>query len=606
MIKSIFLVGLVFASVLLKSQFVQVTQSALGLPYDSVSGMESVAWPDYNNDGYPDLFVGSKYLYKNNQNGTFSLIDPTVSGFSSIGGVYFSRATFADADNDGDLDFAMSPYYSSNWSLYFKNAGAPNYNYVIDHVVYVHETDVLGGQPTFFQADTSLSYELYLGMLGNWPPDHYAIGKDRLMKMDYTTGMYQDITATAIPQLEISAYRRPTRGNNAADYDNDGDIDLFVPVYGISTTENHQNILWKNNGNGTFTDNAVMAGVSIHSASNYDGLSSAAAWGDYNNDGFLDLAVPYIHGRAVLYKNLGNGNFAEVNSTVGLQTAQGEYHNPLWIDYDNDGDLDLFFNQWYNDFRAKLYRNEGPANLGTFTLVTNQLGFNYLNDLNYVTGWATADYDKDGDMDMAYYNASDNYKGVYLWRNDFGSNGNNWLIIRPKGNGTTVNQNALGTKAQIIYNNDSRSPVMQMESSSCDQGMNMQAMHFGLGDSTEFKYIKVDWPDGSTEYFFQEQLSQPYNAWVEIIQGNGSMLNIEDTYSAFETHVFYAYGKIDCSFSEDIIKVELYDLTGRLIQTNTNFDGRHAVIALKSYSKGVYVVKVFGKSKTDAQKVLIF
>ncbi|OPL13484.1 MAG: hypothetical protein AVO34_06345 [Firmicutes bacterium ML8_F2] len=581
------LLNLFFISVMLAfqatAQFTNVTEEALGNPPTAVAGRESIAWPDVNNDGWPDLFVGSKYLYINQGDGTFILQDPAVNGFEAMGSVWFARASFADADNDGDLDCVQSSYYG-NSTFYFENNGPPDY-YFSDTVIYLHEPSVFGGQPTFFNADDDLEYEVYLSMVGSWEP--YAIGKDRLF--DLAGNVWTDITAEKIPELELSAFKRPARGSVACDYDNDFDMDMFVPVYGISTAENHANLLWQNDGNGNFTDVAAAAGVAIEPNSNYGGLASGASWGDFNNDGLFDLAVANIHGRAALYKNNGDGTFDNVSAEAGIHYWNFEWHNTLFLDYDNDGDLDLFFNQWYNNYNAILFRNDGPENLGHFTDVTYQLGFTPTTDLNYVTGWACADYDRDGDLDLAYYNASDLSKGVYLWRNDI-DNDNHWLVMRLVGNGTTVNQNALGAKARLFFEDGAWTPVKQVEASSADQGMNMHPIHMGLGEKQNYEFIKVDWPDGNTEYFPSSLYTPHVDAWIDVIQGTGSHTIVSDNRQDSKPMVYALNGNIIVQCKHDLLEVSVYDLYGKQVIPPVEHSSQSPLFLDMKGQTGMYIV----------------
>lgn len=579
-ITSLLLVAMLTAS----AQYVNVTLEALGNDPAQVQGRESLAWPDVNNDGWPDLFIGSKYIYINQQDGTFILQDPAVNGLDLMGSVWFSRATFADADNDGDQDCIQSSYYG-NATYYFENNGPPEY-YFSGDIIYTHETSVCGGQPTFFNSDSDLEYEAYLSMVGNWDP--VKIGKDRFF--GFEDNVWEDITATYIPELEQYAFRRPSRGSVACDYDNDNDMDMFVPVYGISTSESHDNLLWQNDGDGYFSDVAEYAGVALEPNSNYGGLASGASWGDYNNDGLFDLAVANIHGRAKLYHNNGDGTFSDVSAASGIHNWDFEWHNTLFLDYDNDGDLDLFYNQWYNNYNAILFQNDGPENLGHFTDVTYHLGFNPLTDLNYVTGWACADYDRDGDLDLAYYNASDQSSGCYLWRNDI-SNDNHWLVMNLIGNGTTVNQNALGAKVRLQFSDGSWSGVKQVEASSADQGMNMHAIHMGLGSNDHYEYIKVEWPDGNTEYFSSALFSPQTDTWIDIAQGTGSQTSIEINNDTFQFQVYSRQGQIVVQTKQEFSQLMVFDLHGREVPYDIHSLSQTSVQIDLLGTKGIFIVK---------------
>jgi len=513
------------------SYFVNVTLSALGVNPAQVPGVASLHFVDFNNDGYQDIFIGPKIVYMNKGNGTFQLQTSSAIGLGFIPSGE-SRASLGDADNDGDIDIVIAHYYGKKcW--YLKNISTDtNLMFVADTLFNAVSLNTNLGQPTFWDMDEDGKLEIFLGVVGNWPPT-YAIYWSRLFKMN-PGGVYEDVTNTYIPQMTWSIYRKAIRGTVACDYDNDGDMDMFNPVYGISTSENFANVLWRNLGNGLFWDFADSAGVAIDNYSQYGGLASGASWGDFNNDGLFDLAVCNIHGVANLYKNNGNGTFTNVTASSGLYTSQGEYHNSLWLDYDNDGYLDLFFNKWYNNQIALLYHNEGATNPGQFTLKTWALGFNPGSDLNYLQGWAAGDYDRDGDLDLMYDNISTNYAGRYLWRNELDSisANNKWIIIKLVGDSITCNRTAPGAQVRLRFHDNTWSGVKQVECSSADESMNMHPIHFGLGLHTSIKYIQVKWLCGRVEYWFPSQVNQ----WITLVEGTGSTTEVNEEISAVDNY----------------------------------------------------------------------
>ena len=176
------------------------------------------------------------------------------------------------------------------------------------------------------------------------------------------------------------------------DYDNDGDLDLYLARSGQT------NRLYRNNGNGTFTDVGGTAGVD----NNDEGRS--VAWGDYDNDGHLDLYL-VNDGPNRLFRNQGDGTFEEVSSAAGVSDS-GEGQAVAWGDYDNDGDLDLYVSNGRGGIGLggapnRLYRNNGN---GTFT---NVAGSARVDDDGDGRGVAWADYDNDGDLDLYLANSDE-------------------------------------------------------------------------------------------------------------------------------------------------------------------------------------------------------
>jgi hypothetical protein len=181
--------------------------------------------------------------------------------------------------------------------------------------------------------------------------------------------------------------------NAWADIDNDGDLDLFVGFGGVP------NRLYRND-NGTFEDAGALVGLGESRA------TRAAAWGDFDRDGDPDLLVGYTPGAQSvlqLYRNQ-NGRFGNVTAASGLSVDTGAVRQPVWVDFDNDGDLDLFVG--FRDRANALFRNDG----GKFTDVAEAVG---LNDTRKTVGAVWFDYDSDGDLDVFVANMDGDANGLF-------------------------------------------------------------------------------------------------------------------------------------------------------------------------------------------------
>ncbi len=268
---------------------------------------------------------------------------------------------------------------------------------------------------------------------------------------------------------------------NWGDYNNDGYLDLFVPVI------NGNNELYENRGDGTFTK---ITGGSIVSDG---GPSYAGAWGDYNNDGYLDLAVANLssslpNAANFLYTNNGDGTFTRVTEGV-LVTDGNASFNVCWADFDNDGYLDLLDVTW--NAVDNLYRNNGD---GTFSrtragAVGTQTG--------YASGSTATDCNNDGFMDINVANWDNQNNYIFINR------GTENHFLKVKLIGSKSNRNAIGARV-VTTHGQSSSPVNQVRQVMSNVGLRSQGGYeliFGLKDAKAVDTITVYWPSGKKDKF---------------------------------------------------------------------------------------------------------
>jgi choice-of-anchor A domain-containing protein/uncharacterized repeat protein (TIGR01451 family) len=436
---------------------------------DGIQNNWASAFGDYDGDGYVDLFVANyspdslNQLYHNNGDGTFTKI---VSGNPIVTDVASSTSgVWGDYDNDGDLDL-----YVSN------NIGYKNF-------LYRNEG---GGTFTSIQNDPIVNYTGYShgaawadydndGFLDMFVADYFPTGFNKLYHNN-GDGTFEEVTSS--PLVTDAAFSvSPAWG----DYDNDGDQDLFV-----ANTTNQKNFLYRNDGNGQFTK--ITSGAIV----NDETQSVGASWGDYDNDGDLDLFVANSGGQNnLLYQNNGDGTFTKITNSV-VTTSGGNSHGSAWADIDNDGDLDLLVTNDQDEDNF-LYINNGD---GTFVAANNEV----TNDAGKSFGSAFADIDNDGDLDLHIANHDNEENFLYI--NEYGTCNNSACFTLV---GTKTNTSAYGTKVKVKATINGVPTWQMREVTSLTGGgiggQNDSRVSFGLGDATKMDSIIIYWASGLTEIF---------------------------------------------------------------------------------------------------------
>jgi hypothetical protein len=395
---------------------------------------------DFNNDGYPDIYIsnyGPNVLLKNNGNGTFSDVTKraNVAGGRecSVGAVWF------DYDNDSFLDLYVGNYleFDPNYKYYYAPDGFPG------PLAYDSQKDVL-----------------------------YHNNGD---------GTFEDVTE----KMGITDIDGRAMGVGAADYDDDGYVDIYV------ANDHTLNYLWHNEGGKKFVDRGTMSGTAFSQAGEAT-VSMSVDFADFNDDGLLDLFVS-DDSYCSLYENMGNGIFSDkgVSSNISMAAAQFVGWSSSFIDYDNDGDVDIFktngaLKHLYGQ-EDQMFQNEGG---GKFRDVSLELG-KYFSEEDVGRGACLGDYDNDGDLDIFIVNLNDHC--VFL-RNNKG-NENNWLTI--KLTGTTSNRDGIGARVRLTAGG--KTQTAQKKSTTGYLSQNDPRMHFGLAKNDIVDRIEIKWPSGKVQ-----------------------------------------------------------------------------------------------------------
>jgi hypothetical protein len=449
----------------------------------------SVAWGDFNNDGWDDLLVGDK-LYRNDQ-GTFTDVSQS-SGIAALktgarGGVW------GDYDNDGCLDLFLFTEALGRADTLLRGDCKGGFQDVTAAAKLTDFQTYNGcGDPqknttsptaaaAWLDLDADGFLDLYVANFICWASGATYVDNVFHNKGD---GTFEDWTGTHGFLTAPSA----SRGAAPADFDGDGDVDLFVNAYRLEP-----NRLFVNDGKLGFAESASAVGAAGNKTGSYHGHSIGAAWGDLDSDGDLDLVVAnlahprfwHFSDRTQILLNDGKGKLQDTaplhpkpyGNPSGLR-YQETHSVPLLGDFDRDGNLDLVITCVYDGRPTDSYRGKGD---GTFVLDA------YASGIETRNGWgvAASDYDNDGSLDLF---ATDLYRNA-------GGAGAHFLEVRVIGS-VTSNRAAIGARVKVTAGG--KSWLRQVQGGSGQGCQDSMYLHFGLGAESSVSEIRVELPGGKS------------------------------------------------------------------------------------------------------------
>lgn len=562
--------------------FFENQSSAMGanIVYEGNVLGAGISFYDYNGDGLDDITLASSidnnHKFLRNEGGFFVEDDLGISN----GGERAKQVIWVDYDNDGDADF-FSANDNSKCRLY-RNDGDGVYTDVSASSGIPQTTlEFFGASWGDYNNDSFL--DVFLSVR-----DPNQITSNFLYKNN-GNGTFTNVTEEA--GLDLTGFL--SFCSVFFDYDKDGFQDIYVANDKFFTP----NLLYRNNGDGTFESVGVAAGADL-----YMGAMSTTI-DDYNNDGWLDIYVTNffppepepengVVGNAFL-RNNGDGTFTNVAQENGTRFDSVGW-GAVFLDADNDTHHDLYVSGNISDqsdfLEAAFYENQAD---NTF-LIPETAGFVGDDGTSYSN--AIGDVDNDGYPEIIVMNSG--FEEIYVWKNETPQD-NNWLKVKLEG--TESNRMGIGSWIRI-----SAGGQEQYHYTLCGEGFlgqNSAYEFFGLGNATAIDFIEVTWLSGQVDFY--ENIDT--NLSLTIVEGQA--LNIEENLITNDFNLFPNPVQTDGIFflnSKTPIEgtLSLYDTTGKEV-VRSSMNGSSAQFNVQGLSSGFYILKIVTQNSIESLKLII-
>ncbi len=556
----------------------QASQLDANVTYEGYILGAGISFYDYNGDGLDDITLASStsnnHKFLKNEGGYFVEDDLGISN----GGSQAKQIIWVDFDNDGDSDF-FSASDQSKCRLY-RNEGNGIYNEISE------SSGLPGGEYDFFGAswgdyNNDSFLDLFLSTRDPFQED------SNLLYRNNGDGTFTNVTEEA--GLDLTGFL--SFCSAFFDYDKDGFQDIYVANDKFSTP----NLLYHNNGDGTFDSVGETTGAGL-----YMGAMSTTI-DDFNNDGWLDIYVTNFYppesdngvvGNAFL-RNNGDGTFTNIAEESGTRFDSIGW-GAVFLDADNDTDHDLYVSGNISDqsdfLEAAFYENQGND---TFD-IPETAGFEGDNGSSFSN--AIGDVDNDGYPEIIVMN--NGFEEIYLWKNETPQD-NNWLKIKLEG--TESNRMGIGSWIRVGAGGHE-----QYQYTLCGEGFlgqNSAYEFFGLGNATTVDFIEITWLSGQVDYYENFDVNES----LTFVEGQG--LSLED--KAFATNFIVFPNPVN---KNDVLTIEnksalkgtitLYNAVG-LEVLNTAINDVRKQLDVSDLATGFYIVQIETKSAIETFKLLI-
>lgn len=523
-----------------------------------------ITFYDYDNDGWDDITIATAlgdpiYFYKN-INGSFVSQTLNISDNNARN----KQINWVDIDNDGDNDLFITSDNSGN--RLFENLG----NMIMSEI-----TDTSGM--------LSDNFPYYGASWGDYNNDGFldvfiSIRDPLIPNLLYKNNGDRTFTLVNVEAgLETTGYM--SFCSAFLDYDNDGDQDIYV----ANDKYANPNLMYRNNGDGTFTEVGEITGTDV----SIDAMTVTVE--DFNYDGWLDIYITNDPMDSVLYVNNGDGTFTDLAQSYQV-TFNSSGWSAVFLDADNDSDLDLYVSGEGNGTASPIMSSAFYEKVSNSTFQLNNSAVP--NDFAFSYGNALGDTDNDGYPEIVVNNID--HENVFVWKNNTNTS-NNWLKVELEG--TTSNRNGVGSFIEISINGNKQYRYTCLGEGYLSQ--NSGSEQFGLGTATSIDYVKVKWLSGIEDTYYNVSVNQS----LKIVEG--ASLSI-DEFNAFELKYFPnpVTEFLNIEAQEVLEEVNVYDILGeKLISEkpkNVNYR-----LNTSRLSTGIYKVEAKSEKGVNVFKFIV-